>query len=516
MKPNDAASLVQRFQLFSQAAAVTVIAVALLVLVGWLFDLEALTKILPAWASMKANTAIAFLFSGSSLLLQQDPSRPSPRRLGKLCAVVALTIGALTLGEYLFGWNLGLGEAFFKEQGAVGSLYPGRMAPMTALIFSLSGVALLLLDGRFAAVFQALALMFLFPSAAAALGYFFGTQSLYKVGPYVSMAFHTAISFLILGLGILFARPAGGLVARASADDLGGVLLRRLFPRMVLLVGVLGWVRWMGQRAEYYDTAFGLAIMILSSILVLGILVWKSAGALSRVDRQRSEARQALISLNLELEQRVEQRGVQLQVVVHAREETIAELQQMQAASLNLMEDFSQEVTERKRIEEEVERKNRDLETLLHVTSHDLKEPLRAIENFSQMVSLQYASRLDEKGQDFLRRCVHAAERMRFLLEDILSLSRSRKIIPPTEFIQSRQVVEEALDRLKVLVDKTGAKVRIVGELPPLQIDRVWANQALYNLIANALSLRGPASRPRWRSGPMSPRAMTRKKRGLW
>ncbi|MGB1253180.1 MAG: sensor histidine kinase, partial [Candidatus Promineifilaceae bacterium] len=61
---------------------------------------------------------------------------------------------------------------------------------------------------------------------------------------------------------------------------------------------------------------------------------------------------------------------------------------------------------------------NHDLEMLLYVVSHDLKEPLRAIENFSLLVNRRYASDLDMKGQDFLRRVVRASERMRKLIDD--------------------------------------------------------------------------------------------------
>ena len=367
--------MVQNFRRFSGAAAITVIVVALLVLVGWVFDMEALTRVLPAWATMKVNAAIAFLCAGSSLLLQQDPSRQNLRRIGKLCAVLVLTIGTLTLFEYLFGWSLGLDEVFFKEQWKDGILYPGRMAPMTAFIFSLLGVALLLLGDRFATAHQALALASLIPSGAGLIGYLYNANPLYKIGAYVSMAFHTAISFLILGFGILSARPASGFVTRASADDLGGVMLRKLLPRMAVLLVILGWVRLMGQRAGYYDTDFGLSIMVLLSVLVLGILVWQNAGVLSRVDRKRLEADQALISLNRELEQRVEERNRELlrvneklQTAVHAREKTIAELQQMQDASLNLMEDLSREVAERKVNEEALRQRTAALQRFQNVT----------------------------------------------------------------------------------------------------------------------------------------------------
>ena len=64
---------------------------------------------------------------------------------------------------------------------------------------------------------------------------------------------------------------------------------------------------------------------------------------------------------------------------------------------------FVHDITERKAAEAEIRSKNQDLETLLYVTSHDLREPLRAIENFARLVCERYADKLDAKGQDFLQ-----------------------------------------------------------------------------------------------------------------
>lgn len=132
-------------------------------------------------------------------------------------------------------------------------------------------------------------------------------------------------------------------------------------------------------------------------------------------------------------------------------------------------------------------KKTRDLETLLYVTSHDLREPLRSIENFSRMVQDRYAERLDEKGQDFLRRVVRGAKRMDLLLGDILTLSRVQRMEPPTEEVDGEVIVQEVLQRLEERIKEAGATVRVETELPRLRANKTWATQGLYNLIANAL-----------------------------
>ena len=136
---------------------------------------------------------------------------------------------------------------------------------------------------------------------------------------------------------------------------------------------------------------------------------------------------------------------------------------------------------------EEIVKKTRDLETLVYVISHDLREPLRSIENFSRLIHDRYADHLDDKGQDFLRRVVRGVQRMDRLITDILALSRAQQMELPAEEVEGEGIVREALRQLEDKIKETGATVRVVENLPRLQGNRTWATQGAYNLIANAL-----------------------------
>jgi len=115
------------------------LAVGSAVLLGWALDVAALKSILPGWVSMKPNTAVAFILTGVSLLTFPPPAARRPpllSRLSRICALFAGLIGLLTLGEYVFGWNPGFDQWLFREAaGTVGTSYPGRMAPDSALCF---------------------------------------------------------------------------------------------------------------------------------------------------------------------------------------------------------------------------------------------------------------------------------------------------------------------------------------------------------------------------------------------
>jgi signal transduction histidine kinase len=145
------------------------------------------------------------------------------------------------------------------------------------------------------------------------------------------------------------------------------------------------------------------------------------------------------------------------------------------------------DVTERKLAEEEIRLKNRDLETLLYVVSHDLREPLRAIESFSKLVVDRYAANLDDTGQDFLGRVIGGAARMNRLLDDVLMLSRAQRMERPSETVPAREIVDDVLKQLRLKIEETAARVTVAGSLPSLRVDRRWATQAVLNLVANAL-----------------------------
>lgn len=135
----------------------------------------------------------------------------------------------------------------------------------------------------------------------------------------------------------------------------------------------------------------------------------------------------------------------------------------------------------------ELQAKNRDLETLFFITSHDLREPLRAVESFARLVHERYAERLDEKGQDFLRRIVRAAQRMDQLMVDLLSLSRAQRMELPSHDIELAALVQDALRTLEGRVKETSARIHVATDLPRLPVDKTWGTQAIYNLIVNAL-----------------------------
>lgn len=150
----------------------------------------------------------------------------------------------------------------------------------------------------------------------------------------------------------------------------------------------------------------------------------------------------------------------------------------------------------RKVAQEELELRNRDLTSLLYVISHDLKEPVRAIQSFSMLIKQQEDSQLDDRSRGFLKRVIDASSRMQVLLDDVLLLSRAQRTVDASEPVALAELVKSVLQILAARIDESGATVVVHEPLPVVKGDRRWLIQALQNLVANALKFTLPGEQP--------------------
>jgi signal transduction histidine kinase len=144
----------------------------------------------------------------------------------------------------------------------------------------------------------------------------------------------------------------------------------------------------------------------------------------------------------------------------------------------------------------ELARAHRDLETIFFVASHDLREPIRSVQSFSEIVRTRYSDKLDERGVDYLGRIDRASVRMNTLLESLLELSRAKRLSIPAESVSAADIVRDVLERLSDRIKATNAQISVRDHLPELRVNPTWAAAAIYNLIANALKYAKPGEAP--------------------
>ena len=134
----------------------------------------------------------------------------------------------------------------------------------------------------------------------------------------------------------------------------------------------------------------------------------------------------------------------------------------------------------------ELQRSNTSLQSFAYIASHDLQEPLRKIDSFSNLLESEYGPQLDDKAADYLRRMRLAAKRMSLLIRDLLAYSRLSSTPTVFEPVSILALVTDIVDDLEIAITKSGVQIT-VGELPDVPGDPTQLRQLLQNLISNAI-----------------------------
>jgi PAS domain S-box-containing protein len=275
---------------FVLALGLLTLLIGLTVIIGWLFDITILKSLNPDYISMKANTAICFMFSGILIIFLRDSDLTLKfRYLIRILSITVLIISATNLFEYILNWNSGIDELLFKEgQGTTATIFPGRMAINTAVCFILISSSFLLIDSKYMwgnLVSQFLALITGLISVLPQLGYAYKESDLFTFAYQTPMALNTAISFFTISIGILLLRPTTGILKLLGNDGPGGFFARRLFPVVFILPVLIIWSRMALKAAGYvFDTHdFGIIILIYGFIFVVAL--WKMIKSLNENDR---------------------------------------------------------------------------------------------------------------------------------------------------------------------------------------------------------------------------------------
>lgn len=135
----------------------------------------------------------------------------------------------------------------------------------------------------------------------------------------------------------------------------------------------------------------------------------------------------------------------------------------------------------------ELARSNDELDSFAYVASHDLKEPLRGIHNYSIFLLEDYAAQLDADGVDKLQTLVRLSQRMESLIESLLQLSRVGRVDLAVQPVHLQEVVEEVVDLLHPRLAQLQTTVQLDTELPTINCDGVRIREVYHNLLTNAM-----------------------------
>lgn len=139
--------------------------------------------------------------------------------------------------------------------------------------------------------------------------------------------------------------------------------------------------------------------------------------------------------------------------------------------------------------------KNEELDRFAYVVSHDLKEPLRMVRSFMELLKKRYDDQLDEKARSYIHYAVDGAERMTDRINDLLEYSRIGRKYTSFEAVDLNATLQEVRNTLEADIVETGARLS-VDNLPTIQAVPVAMNMLFQNLISNALKYQQPGNTP--------------------
>jgi PAS domain S-box-containing protein len=154
-------------------------------------------------------------------------------------------------------------------------------------------------------------------------------------------------------------------------------------------------------------------------------------------------------------------------------------------------EQLEQEIVEHEKADErkaqllkEVESVNQELKDFAYVVSHDLKAPLRSITTLANWLSVDYTDKLDEEGKEQLNLLVGKANRLTSLINGILDYSRLGRIKEEKIKLNMNEIVIEVIE---ILAPPQNIKIAVENELPSISFEKNRLIEVFQNLLSNAI-----------------------------
>jgi len=434
---------------------------------------------------MSPATAATFSIAGPGILLLLRWRNSRYARLtgtGASClGVLTMLIGATVLLAYLFG------TPFMYSGGSV------PMAATTALAFLILGIAIVLSAGpdifpmchvtghstaaKLSRVFLSLTVTIVLVQSFL-LHYIFFTQL-------VNEALIIALLVVIIGIfTVSVVNYVAGLTGN-SIDEVNRKLVHTLQElrkseeqrRSILVTAMDGF--WMVDRQgrllevnEAYCRIIGYSEQELLSMFISDL----------EVNETPDETIARIAMLIEQGEARFESRhrhknGNLIDIEISA---------QFQSIEDGRIVAFLRDITERKQVEEELKKKNSEVEQFIYSVSHDLRSPLVTIKTFMGYLAEDLSEgNLERVAQD--SQFIHsAADKMKLLLDDLLEMSRIGRVESPPVSVSLRELLTEALDALAGVVSERKADIHLTDTEFMLFGDRPRLCQIWQNLIENS------------------------------
>jgi signal transduction histidine kinase len=221
------------------------------------------------------------------------------------------------------------------------------------------------------------------------------------------------------------------------------------------------------------NAAMGLSLLLIAAMAAAApVLSVRRAARIADPIRRLAHATEALTARRLNEDIPLEG-GLEIQQLTRSFNAMRTSIQQAEEALVRQAQELS--------------RSNAELDDFAYIASHDLKEPLRGIHNYSNFLLEDYEDKLDDDGRQKLETLVRLTQRMEALIEALLYYSRVGRLDLAIRDTELGLVVNEVLDSLRPLIHDAGVEVRIPQPLPHMRCDQARVGEIFRNLVTNAI-----------------------------
>lgn len=499
--------------------AIIVIAGGILVTIGWLFNIDVLKSVSPAWVTMKFSTAISFICSGITLYFI---SRVREGRLGT--AQIAMPATGLliflfvttVLISYLSGFQYGMEELFIKERSPILTISPGIPSIPTMVNFILIVLAGIFSLSDFAKLKKLvfwIGLILAVVGGLSIIGYVVNVSLLYYYveGWSTAMALHTGILFAMIGVGLILVEIQKPVLQRYSTIRIKTKLISLFLVASIIPAIFVGLISYnFGARVMpigatrsiilLFGTVFAIAVGFFafhtSKTITKPLIQLKDAakeatkgefvtatintddeiGLLARTFNSMIETIQTR-SRELELKNKISEK-----INAHINELSKKEVE----ANLHLLS-LTEQLKKQAEKLCEIDVAKEEFSSMI---THELKTPLVPIQGYCEMLLDGMLGDLTQEQKETIQIMYDSTQSLLQLIQDVLDVHKLE--LGKMRFDMSNTHVKDLIDgTIKRFVPLAQAKnIKLVAKTEQdiiLKCDAERILQVLYNLVNNAI-----------------------------
>jgi PAS domain S-box-containing protein len=172
---------------------------------------------------------------------------------------------------------------------------------------------------------------------------------------------------------------------------------------------------------------------------------------------------------------------------------------------------FTRDITERKKMEEELQARNEELEAFSHTISHDLRTPLAVIEGYAKTVLESKGEERSEAERECLESIIRGSQRISRMIESLLAYASMGRPEGESVLVMPGDIIQEVLLEHDSIIRDKGVEIEVHTDLPLISVDPIKLRQVLANLLDNAIKYMGEANQqPRVEIGAVKEGDMAR------